>query len=73
MALQVWGTNGGLSTVTPLLPSVSQSFASIRCSRRDMAVMRMCSCQELWVSVLLQLQDVLECDCAAVVLKCSCS
>lgn len=38
-----------------------------------MAVTRMCSCQELWVSVLLQLQDVLECDCAAAVLKCSCS
>lgn len=30
-----------------------------------MAVTRMCSCQELWVSVLLQLQDVLECSCSA--------
>lgn len=60
----MWGTNGGLSTVTPLLSSVSQSFASVRCSRRDVAVTYVCLCQEKLVAVLLQLQDVLGCDCS---------
>lgn len=54
------GTHGGLSTVAPWLPSVSQSFAAARCSRRDVCVLVPGE-----VSVLLQLQDVLqECGCS---------
>lgn len=71
MSLQVWGTNGGLSTVTPLLPSVSQSFASVGCSRRDVAVTRVLMPGVVGICAV----TAAGCAgvCAAAVLKCSCS